>query len=60
MKPPSPETADKVVTYAIGFGAMSLPQMLDGVTGLFTCLAAVAGFVLVCLRVRYEWRRRNG
>ena len=53
------DTAERVVTYGIGLGAMTLPQLLDGVTSAFTCLAAIGGFVLVCIRIRYEWKNRN-
>jgi hypothetical protein len=53
------EHIQSALSYGIGFTAMSLPQILEGATSLFTCLAAFGGFVLVCLRVRYEWKRRN-
>lgn len=53
------DTAERVITYGIGIGAMTLPQLLEATTSIFTCLAAIGGFVLVCLRIRFEWKNRK-
>lgn len=53
------ETAGAVVTYVIGIIAMCLHWILDNGTGLFTTLTAIGGFIVVCLRIRYEWKRRD-
>ena len=53
------DTAERVITYGIGIGAMSLPHLLDVTTSIFTCLAAIGGFVLVVMRIHYEWKNRK-
>ncbi len=53
------DTTERVITYGIGITAMTLPELMHETTNLFTCLAAIGGFILVCLRIRFEWKNRK-
>jgi hypothetical protein len=56
------EAAERVITYTIGGFAMLAPNIkewLDIGTSLFTFLTAVGGFVLVCWRLHYDWKKGN-
>lgn len=52
---------DGAITYTIGGIGISMPiiqEWLSIGTTLFGFLAAVGGFFLVCLRIRYEMKKK--
>ena len=51
------EKADSAASYAIGIGAMTIPQFIAGATSIFQLLITIGGFIIVCLRIRYEFKK---
>jgi hypothetical protein len=47
------------LTYTIGATGMSLPMLLKFGTDVLTFLTALGGFILVCWRLQYDYRKRK-
>jgi hypothetical protein len=51
------ENIESVKSYAIGIGSMTISQALHNASDLLQFLTLCGGFVIVVLRIRYDWRR---